>query len=88
MSVRNKSNEEKKYNKDLRNLEWLDTDYHFYKWIDVEVKHKCSPNHNYYKVFKSIWTGKAENYSDRMNMKEWEENRIFYKKLCGYSRYF
>jgi len=35
-----------------------------------------------------VWTGKAENYAQKMDIKEWEKHRAFYKNLCAYGVYF
>jgi len=85
---RRKSEEEKKYLKDLRKLEWEDNDHHFYQWVAVEANHECSPDNEYMKEFQSIWTGKAENFPEKMNIREWENKRAFYRQLCAYSCYF
>ena len=62
--------------------------HHFYQWVAVEANHECSPDNEYMKEFQSIWTGKAENFPEKMNIREWENKRAFYKQLCAYSCYF
>ena len=42
----------------------------------MESEHECSPNHQILKELNLVWTGKAENYVQKMDIKEWEEHRI------------
>lgn len=78
----------KAYKKALRNHDWDDSDYSFYKWVDIEAAHDISPDSKFFKEFKAIWSGKAENYAQRMDIKEWEDKRNFYRNLCAYSKYW
>ena len=73
-----------KYKAALKNLDWKDNDASFYEWVAVEAAHECTPQHAVFKEFQSIWTGKAENYHQKMDMTEWEEKRAFYRNLCAY----
>ena len=72
------------YIKALKQLNWEDNDTDFYKWIAVEAGHECTPQHAVFKEFQTIWTGKAENYHQKMDSTEWEEKRAFYTNLCAY----
>ena len=74
----------KKYRNALRKLDWEDNDASFYRWIAVEAEHDISPNSKYFKEFQTIWTGKAENCFEKMDMDKWEFHRNFYKNLCVY----
>ena len=78
----------RKYKNALRKHDWSDCDASFYRWIAIESEHECSPDSWYYKDFLAIWSGKVENYSQKMNIKEFEKNRNFYKNLCVYGKYF
>ena len=77
-----------KYIKALREHNWEDSDYQFYKWVDIEATHEISPDNKYFKEFQAIWSGKAENYSQRMDIIEWESKRQFYRNLCAYGKFF
>ena len=72
------------YIKALKQLNWEDNDTDFYKWIAVEAGHECTPQHAVFKEFQTIWTGKAENYHQKMDSTEWDEKRAFYTNLCAY----
>ena len=74
------------YIKALKQLNWEDNDADFYKWIAVEAGHECTPQHAVFKEFQSIWTGKAENYAQKMDSTEWDEKRAFYTNLCAYGK--
>ena len=78
----------KKYKNALRKHEWVDSDASFYKWVAIEAEHDISPNSVYFKEFGAIWSGKAENYSQKMDIKEWEGQRAFYRNLCAYGVYW
>ena len=75
----------RKYKKALKTLNWEDNDASFYEWVAVEAAHECTPQHAVFKEFQSIWTGKAENYHQKMDMGVWEGHRAFYRNLCAYS---
>jgi hypothetical protein len=66
------------YKKALKQLNWEDNDADFYKWIAVEAKHECTPQHA---VFKEFLTGME---LSKMDITEWEEKRAFYRNLCAY----
>tara|TARA_B100001964_G_C13798991_1_gene407908 strand:+ start:63 stop:329 length:267 start_codon:yes stop_codon:yes gene_type:complete len=74
------------YKKALINHDWEDSDSSFYEWVDIEAKHDISPDSEYLKEFQEIWTGKAENFSKKMNILEWERQRSFYRNLCAYGK--
>ena len=78
----------KKYKNALRRHDWVDSDASFYRWVAIEAEHDISPNSAYFKEFGAIWSGKAENYSQKMNIKEWEGQRAFYRNLCAYGVYW
>ena len=78
----------RKYKNALRKHDWEDSDASFYKWVAIEAEHKCSPDSYYYKEFLEIWSGKAENYAQKMKIEEFEKNREFYRKLCVYGVYW
>jgi len=72
------------YKKALKQLNWEDNDADFYKWIAVEAKHECTPQHLVFKEFQTIWNGKAKDFDKKMDITEWEEKRAFYRNLCTY----
>ena len=72
------------YKKALKQLNWEDNDADFYKWIAVEAKHECTPQHAVFKEFQAIWNGKAKDFDKKMDITEWEEKRAFYRNLCAY----
>ena len=72
------------YKKALKQLNWEDNDADFYKWIAVEAKHECTPQHLVFKEFQTIWNGTAKDFAKEMNITEWEEKRAFYRNLCTY----
>lgn len=78
----------KQYEKALRKHDWENSDAGFYRWLEMESKHECSPNHQILKELNLVWTGKAENYVEKMDIKEWEEHRAAYGMLCIYGKYF
>ena len=78
----------RKYKNALRKHDWSDCDASFYKWVAIESEHECSPDMWYYKEFLAIWSGKVENYAQKMDIKEFEKNRNFYRNLCVYGKYF
>ena len=74
----------RKYKAALRKHDWNDSDASFYRWVAIEAEHDISPNSDYFKEFGAVWSGKAENYAQKMNIKEWEGQREFYRNLCAY----
>ena len=78
----------RKYKNALRRHDWEDSDASFYRWVAIEAKHDISPNSEYFKEFSAIWSGKAENYAQKMDIKEWEGQRAFYSNLCAYGVYW
>ena len=78
----------RKYKNALRKHDWGDNNSSFYKWLAIEAEHECSPDSNYYKEFLAIWSGKAENYAQKMNNNEMEKVRDFYRNLCAYGVYW
>ena len=74
----------RKYKAALRKHDWNDVDAGFYRWVAIEAEHDISPNSDYFKEFGAVWCGKAENYVQKMNSKEWEGQRAFYRNLCAY----
>ena len=81
-------NEIKQYEKALREHDWENSDGGFYRWLELESKHECSPNHEVLKELNLIWTGKAENWENKMDKDEWEKHRAAYGMLCLYGKYF
>ena len=75
----------KYFKKALKKHDWEDSDAGFYRWIAIESEHMSSPSHFYFKEFQAIWSGKAENYAQKMDINIWEKHRKFYKNLCLYS---
>ena len=49
--------------------DWENSDAGFYRWLEMESKHECSPNHQILKELNWFWTGKAENYGQKMDIK-------------------
>ena len=86
MITENNEDKLKAYKIALRNHEWEDSDYSFYRWINIEVAHDVSPYNKLFREFQSIWSGTGENYSQRMDIEEWEKHRRFYRKICSYAR--
>ena len=78
---------EKYYKKSLKKLSWDDSRTGFYEWLAVQAEHECAPEHDYFKEFQDIWTGKADNYSSKMNIDEWEKHFNLYIGLCKYSEF-
>jgi len=78
----------KLYEKALRKHDWENSDGGFYRWLELESKHECSPNHEVLKELNLIWTGKAENWVNKMDNDEWEKHRAAYGMLCLYGEYF
>ena len=78
----------RKYKNALRKHDWEDSDAGFYRWVAIEAGHVCSPDNEYFKEFEAIWSGKAENYCQKMETKVWEKHRAFYKNLCAYGKYW
>ena len=74
------------YKTALKGLSWEDDDASFYEWVAVEATHECTPQHAVFKEFQSIWTGKADNYAQKMDSTEWDEKRAFYTNLCAYGK--
>ena len=79
------ANPEKYYKKALKKLSWDDSRSGFYEWLAVQAEHECAPEHDYFKDFQDIWTGKAENFSSKMDTKIWEKHFNLYIGLCKYS---
>ena len=78
----------RKYKNALRKHDWVDRDAAFYRGVAIEGNHDISPNSDYFKEFGAVWSGKAENYVQKMNMEEWEYQRAFYRNLCAYGVYW
>ena len=80
------------YTKALQNHEWVNNKQGFYKWLAIEAEHECSPNHAEIKELYAIWTGKAENWAQKMtddrNIIRWNEYNAAYGMLCIYGKYF
>lgn len=81
------ANPEKYYKKALKKLSWEDSRKGFYEWLAVQAEHECAPNHEYFKEFQAIWTGKADNYSSKMDINEFEKHNTFYNRLCEYMEF-
>ncbi len=80
------ANPEKYYRRDLKKLDWEESDRGFYRWIAVQTAHECAPKHQYFKEFEAIWTGKAYDFSSKMDPAEFDRNRKFYDRLCDYGK--
>lgn len=80
------ANPEKYYRRDLKKLDWEESDKGFYRWLAVQTAHECAPKHEYFKEFEAIWTGKAVDFSSRMDPEEFDRNRKFYDRLCDYGK--
>ena len=78
------ANPMKYYKRDLKRLSWDESDASFYKWLAVQAKHTCAPNHAYLKDFHGIWTGTTPGYTEMMNSEEFDEQKSFYVKLAQY----
>jgi len=78
----------RKYKSALRKHDWDDNDASFYRWVALEGSHEASPDCDYFKEFGAIWSGKAENYWEKMDKDVWEKHRNFYRNLCAYGLYF
>ena len=78
----------RKYKSALRKHDWDDSDASFYRWVTLEGSHEASPDCEYFKEFGNIWSGKAENYWEKMDKDVWEKHRNFYRNLCAYGLYF
>ena len=81
-------NERKQYSFALRKHDWENSDGGFYRWLELESKHECSPNHEVLKELNLVWTGKAEDWANKMDKDEWEKYRAAYGMLCLYGKYF
>ena len=81
------ANPEKYYKKALKKLSWDDSRTGFYEWLTVQAEHECAPDNDYFKEFQDIWTGKAENFSSKMDTKIWEKHFNLYIGLCKYSEF-
>ena len=81
------ANPEKYYKKALKKLSWEDSRKGFYEWLAVQAEHECAPNHEYFKEFQAIWTGKADNFSSKMDIDEFEKHNTFYNRLCEYMEF-
>ena len=79
---------EKKYKSALRKHDWNDNNGSFYRWVAIEAEHEGSPDCEFYKEFRDIWSGKAEDYTQKMDTDVWEKHRNFYRNLCAYGVYF
>ena len=80
------ANPEKYYRRDLKKLDWEESDRGFYSWLAVQTAHECAPKHEYFKEFEAIWTGKADDFSSKMDPTEFDRNRKFYDRLCDYGK--
>ena len=80
------ANPEKYYRRDLKKLDWEESDRGFYRWMAVQTAHECAPKHQYFKEFEAIWTGKAYDFSSKMDPAEFDRNRKFYDRLCDYGK--
>ena len=78
----------RKYKTALRKHDWEDSDSSFYRWVAIEGNHEASPDCEYFKEFGAIWSGKAEDYHQKMDIEVWEKHRNFYRNLCAYGLYF
>ena len=78
----------RRYKAALRKHDWYDSDASFYRWVAIEAEHDISPNSAFFKEFGAIWSGKAENYVQKMDSAIWERNRSFYRSLCAYGVYW
>jgi hypothetical protein len=78
------ANPKKYYKKALKKIKWDGSRQGFYEWVAVQAEYECAPNHEYFKDFQDIWTGKAENYSSKMDVEEFEKHSKFYNRLCEY----
>ena len=78
------ANPEKYYKKALKKIKWDGSRVGFYEWVAVQAEYECAPNHEYFKEFQDIWTGKAENYSSKMDIDEFDKHSKFYNRLCEY----
>ena len=78
------ANPEKYYKKALKKIKWDGSRVGFYEWVAVQAEYECAPNHEYFKEFQDIWTGKAENYSSKMDVDEFDKHSKFYNRLCEY----
>ena len=81
------ANPEKYYKKALKKLSWDDSRKGFYEWLAVQAEYECAPNHEYFKEFQAIWTGKADNFSSKMDIDEFEKHSKFYNRLCEYMEF-
>ena len=81
------ANPEKYYKKALKKLSWDDSRKGFYEWLAVQAEYECAPNHEYFKEFQDIWTGKADNFSSKMDIDEFEKHSKFYNRLCEYMEF-
>lgn len=81
------SDPRKLYEKALRKHNWENSDRGFYMWLELESKHECSPNHEVLKELNMVWTGKAENWVNKMDKDEWEKHRAAYGMLCLHSSF-
>ncbi len=86
------SDPRKLYEKALKKHDWVNDKQGFYKWLAMEATNECSPNHAEIKELNAIWTGKAENWAQKMTddkiIIKWEEYRAAYGMLCVYGKYF
>ena len=78
----------RRYKNALRKHDWQDNDACFYRWVALEAEHPCSPDCEFFKEFGAIWSGKVENYHEKMDSKVWEGRRAFYRNLCAYSMFW
>ena len=74
----------RKYKTALKKLNWGDNDADFYNWLQVQTEHECAPEHEFFKAFYNIWTGNTPDFSLKMDSKQWDEIRLFYKQLSTY----
>ena len=79
-----KENAIENYKAALRALSWEDDDASFYKWIEVEATHECTPQHANFKDLYKLWSGNEATYAAGY-CTEWNEKRAFYTNLCAYA---
>ena len=82
----------RRYKNALRKHDWVNNKEGFYKWLAIESAYEISPNHIEIKELNDIWTGKVENWAQKMidneNIIKWNEYKATYDTLCIYGKYF
>ena len=76
----------RKYKAALRKHDWEDTDASFYAWVEIEATHDVSLNCQYFKWFRSVWNAESEDFDEKADIKQWEEQRAFYRNLRYYKQ--